>query len=403
MKPKVLLFIDSFHQGGTERQVVQLARLLAEGGRYEVHLACISREGVLRGEVERLGFRDIPEFPLTSFYDRNALTQLRRFARHLREREIDLIETHDFYTNIFGMAAAALARVPVRVASRRESDGVRTRAQRFAARRAFGLAHAVIANAEAVRREMISAGVPGAKIVTIHNGIDLARLAPASPLAPRAELLASLGVGAAPERRLVTVVANLRHEMKDQETFLRAARRVREVFPAVAFVLAGEGGRTELLRAYAAELGLAADVFFTGRCARVAELLAASEVCALSSKSGEGFSNSIAEYMAASRPVVATDVGGAREAIVEGETGYVVPAGDDRAMAERIVSLLADGARARSMGEAGLRRVRAEFSCAAQLARTEKLYERLLARGTRRARAGGALTAGAREGGLGGA
>jgi hypothetical protein len=67
MKPNVLLFIDSFAQGGTERQVVQLARLLTESGRYRIHLACLSREGVLRTEAEQLGFTDIPNFRLRVF------------------------------------------------------------------------------------------------------------------------------------------------------------------------------------------------------------------------------------------------------------------------------------------------------------------------------------------------
>jgi L-malate glycosyltransferase len=379
MKPNVLLFIDSFHQGGTERQVVQLARLLAESGRYRLHLACLNGAGVLRAEVERLGFTDIPEFPLTSFYDRNALKQLRRFTRLLRAREIDVVETHDFYTNIFGMAGATLARTPVRIASRRESDGVRTPAQRFVARRAFARAHVVIANAEAVRQELIKDGVRADKIITIYNGVDLARLAPPSA-APRAELLAALGLPVDRPRRFVTIVANLRHPMKDQQTFLRAARRVRAAVPDAAFVLAGEGELLETLRAYAAEQGIAADTFFLGRCARVGDLLAVSDVCVLSSKCGEGFSNAITEYMAAARPVVATDVGGAREAIVEGETGYVVPVGADEAMAAHIIALLTDPERARAMGAQGRRVIEEKFSCAVLLERMETLYEQLLTR-----------------------
>ena len=84
--------------------------------------------------------------------------------------------------------------------------------------------------------------------------------------------------------------------------------------------------------------------------------------------------------MAAERPVVATDVGGAREAVVEGETGFLVRAGDDEAMAERIAALLRDADKRRAMGERGRRIVEEKFSCEAQLRRTESLYERLLAR-----------------------
>ena len=379
MKPNVLLFIDSFAQGGTERQVVQLARLLKESGRYHIHLACLSGEGVLRAEAERLGFTDIPEFPLTSFYDRNMLVQLRRCAALIREREIDIVETHDFYTNIFGMTAATLARRRhgARIASRRETDGTKTRKQKWVQQRAFKLADAIVANAEAVRRELIRDGVEAAKIQTIYNGMDTSRVAPRPDLR-RADALALLGLPTDGERRFVSIVANMRHANKDQATFLRAARRVSEVVPEAAFVLAGEGGLRESLVALAAELGLAERAFFPGRCAHVPELLAVSEVCVLSSNGTEGFSNSIIEYMAAARPVVATDIGGAREAVVEGETGYIIRPGDEVALAERILSLLGDPERARRMGERGLQVVKEKFSCAAQVENVENLYERLL-------------------------
>ena len=389
MKPNVLLFIDSFNQGGTERQVVQLARLLKESGRYGVHLACLKGEGVLRAEAERIGFKDIPEFRLKSFRDPSALRQVRRFARLLKEREISLVETHDFYTNIFGMTGAALARTPVRIASRRETDGFRTAAQKWTERRAFNLSHAIIANSEAVRRQLIRDGVSGRKIVTVYNGMDTSRVAPRRDVR-HDETLAALGLPVGEKRRFVTIVANMHHEMKDQATFLRAAQRVHAEIPGAAFVLAGEGKLQNELRALAVELGLESDVFFTGRCANVADLLAVSDVCVLSSKGVEGFSNSIIEYMAAARAVVATDVGGAAEQVVEGETGYIVAPEDDETMATRIVVLLKDPLRAKEMGERGLRRVHEKFSCEVQLERTEALYERLLARASRRLKRAGA-------------
>lgn len=377
MKPNVLQLIDSFHQGGTERQAVQLARLLHESGRYSVHVACLNAEGVLGAEVSGLGLKEIPEFPLNSFYDRNMVKQLRRFTRFLREREIDILHTHDFYTNVFGMAGAALSRLNIaRIASRREIGGMRSRAQKFTQRRAFARADAVVANAEAVRRGLIAEGTKADKVWTIYNGLDLKRLAPPENY-NRHETLAELGLAEAAGRRLVTIVANMRHPVKDQRTFLRAAKHVKAEIADAAFVLAGEGELMESLRGFAAELGLESDALFIGRCARIAELLAASEVCVLSS-TNEGFSNSILEYMAASRAVVVTDVGGAREAVSEGSTGYIVPPGDDVAMAARIVKLLRDAGLAREMGCAGRRVVEEKFSCEAQLARTAELYERLL-------------------------
>lgn len=381
LKPNVLQLVGSFHQGGSERQAIQLTQLLRASDRYTIHLACLSPEGSLRKQVEDMGLADVPAFPLTSFYDSNAARQLFRFVKLLRARAIDIVQTHDFYTNVFGMAGAALAGVNVRIAARRETTGVRTKAQAKAERFAYTLAHAIVGNAEAVRRALISEGVNNKKIVTIHNGLDLSRIA-VSPTLTRTEMLARLNL---PDGyRFVTIVANLRHPVKDHETFLRAAARVVKAVPDAAFVLAGEGELVEPMRALAAELGLMDRAFFVGRCEHVNELLAVSNVCVLSSIA-EGFSNAILEYMGAARPVVATDVGGAREAIRDGVNGFVVPAKNPEAMAERIVEILSDADVAVSMGQAGLRIIEENFSLAAQLRRTEELYERLLSPKTREA------------------
>ena len=365
--------IDSFEQGGSERQAIQLVRQLHDSGNCGVRLACLQNKGSLRGEADRLGLGEIPEYPLTSFYDRNFVTQLRRLARFLKENEIDVVHTHDFYTNIFGMTAAALARVRARIAYKGETDGFRTSAQKRLERGAFRLAHRVVANSDAVRKQLMREGLSGEKVVRHYNGLDLKRVAVRSE-ARRNEILALLGL---PERRLVTIVANLQHPVKDHPTFLRAAALVRAEVPNAAFVIAGEGKLIEGLRALTAQLELERDVFFIGRCEKVAELLSVSDVCALSS-TAEGFSNSILEYMAAARPVVVTDVGGAREAVIEGETGYVVPAGDDRQMAERMITLLRNPKRARAMGERGKSIVAEKFSVERQLANTLDLYSDLL-------------------------
>jgi glycosyltransferase involved in cell wall biosynthesis len=97
----------------------------------------------------------------------------------------------------------------------------------------------------------------------------------------------------------------------------------------------------------------------------------------LSSKA-EGFANAILEYMAAGLPVVATDVGGAREAIAEDETGYLVASGDAEKMAERIIEVLNEPKRAREMGERGKLIAAEKFSCDRHLQNTLELYDELL-------------------------
>ena len=123
MKPNVLFIIDSFEQGGSERQALQLLRQLHASGRCRVHLACLQDRGSLRAEAEQLGIGEIFEYPLTSFYDLNFVRQLRRLRHFIKEHRIDVVHTHCFYTNIFGMTGAAWARVPARITSKGETEG----------------------------------------------------------------------------------------------------------------------------------------------------------------------------------------------------------------------------------------------------------------------------------------
>jgi glycosyltransferase involved in cell wall biosynthesis len=173
------------------------------------------------------------------------------------------------------------------------------------------------------------------------------------------------------------MVANFEYRVKDHPMLLRAAQRVKSKVPEAMFVIAGEGELRPETEKLASELGLNETCLFIGRCASVPELLAASDICVLSSQA-EGFSNSILEYMAAGRAVVATNVGGASEAIIEGETGHLVNAGDDRAMAERLISLLRDPEKSRTMGLNGRRRIEQRFSTENRLKTTIALYHRYL-------------------------
>src|SRR6185295_9495863 len=99
MKPNVLFIIDSFEQGGSERQALQLLRQLHESGRVNVRLACLQDKGSLKVEAEQLGIGEIHEYPLTSFYDLNFVKQVGRFVSYVKEHQIDVVHTHCFYTN----------------------------------------------------------------------------------------------------------------------------------------------------------------------------------------------------------------------------------------------------------------------------------------------------------------
>jgi L-malate glycosyltransferase len=358
--------------GGSERQAVQLTKLLHEDDSVNVFVATLSNEGVMRHELTEIGFSTIPEFKLNSFYDVNFFRQLKRCVKFIRENKIDVIHTSDFYTNVFGISAASIAKVKVRIASKRETGGNRTKFQELVERFAFRNANSIIVNSSAVKRHLLDRRVSSEKISVIHNGLDLERLTPG--LQNKQEIFEALGIKFAEGLRLITIVANLRHDVKNIPMFLRVAKTICDKHSDVKFVVAGEGGLEENLKAYAESLSVADRVEFIGHCDIVAELLSVSYICCLTSFS-EGFSNSIIEYMSASKPVIATNVGGASEAIREGESGYLVESDDDATMASRIEELLNDVEKTRKFGEKGREIAILEFSMASQLKRTLELYE----------------------------
>jgi glycosyltransferase involved in cell wall biosynthesis len=373
----VLFLVNSFDEGGTERQALHLARLLSERGGVRVHMATLNAGGALARLVAQLDVGAVPEYALRSFVDLQMARQLARCAAFIRQHRVQIVHTHGFYSNVFGMLAATLARAPIRIASKREGIENRTASQGRAERIAFRLAHAVVTNCHAVRAQLIAAGVRPRRILTIHNGIDPGRITPRTH--DRAEALSMLGLAPTPELRYVTLVANLRLAAKDHGTFLRSAQRVRREIADTRFLIAGDGSLLSEVRSFARRLGLERDVIFLGSCPYIAELLFISDVCVLSSVS-EGFPNAVLEYMSAGRPVIATRVGGIPEAIDDGETGLLVTPRDDVLMASGIVALLRNPDRARQIGSSAQAVVLERFSAARQLEGTLALYEKELRR-----------------------
>src|SRR6185369_11614523 len=136
---------------------------------YEVRLACLSPDGALRSTIDDLELGDIPSFPLTSFYNQNAIRQLGRLVRWLQTSGIDIVHTHDFYTNVFGMAGGSIARVPVRLASMRETAEMRSAAQKRVQKVAYSLAHHIVANSKAVENKLVADGIGPEKVSVIYN------------------------------------------------------------------------------------------------------------------------------------------------------------------------------------------------------------------------------------------
>ena len=207
--------------------------------------------------------------------------------------------------------------------------------------------------------------MPSAKIRTIHNGVDLEHYAYRGPREGRTDL------------RAVTV-ARL-DPVKDQATLLRAVRLIADKDPSFSIDVVGDGPSRSELETLRAELRLEHHCRFHGFQDDVRPFLAQADFFVLSSIS-EGIPLTLLEAMAMGLPGIATDVGGNREVIVPGETGYLIPVRSPAALAEAVLRLRAEPAGLEGLGQGSRRRVEEVFSLTAMVARYEALYLELLER-----------------------
>ena len=328
-KRRILIFTNSFRIGGSEGQAVQLIKHL-DRARFDIHVACFDREGPLLDQLPA-DVGEVPGFPLTGFANLNAVRQAAAFIAFLRKARIQILQTFDLYTNVFGLPLAQLAGVPVTVGSRRDHGVKRTAWQAQAERWSLRLAGRVVANAEAIKSRLVQDGsLPADRILVIKNGLDLSRF----PI-PHRSLQNSRGYDAHPV--VFAVVANLREE-KGHLMFVRAAQIVASACPEARFVLVGDGTMRQKIQESIKGLGLREKFHLMGAVKDVPQVLQGIDVV-VSPSDTEGLPNAVLEGMAASKAVVATDAGGTRELVMEGITGHLVPTGDVEGLASRMIAL----------------------------------------------------------------
>ncbi len=367
--------------GGTEHHFMTLSRSL-DAARFDQHFACLRRWGPF---VTELMERRIPltEYRVATFRSMNALLQQARLAQYVRRHAIDIVHTYSFYGNVFAVPPGRFA-APVVIASIRDRGPYLTAMQRRVQRHVCRLADCVLVNAEAVKQWLVGDGYDPAHIVVIPNGVDLA---PFGKSGDPAALRRSLGLAA--DTKLVAVVSRLT-ALKGIEDFLDAAAIVAAQRHDIRFLIVGEPSPIKN-RAYvdelelrASRLGIADRVIFTGLRSDVPALLSAVDVSVMPSLN-EALSNVLLESMAAGAAVVATDVGGTAEALVNGKNGLLIPPANPQTMAAAILHLIDNTPLARALGNQARRTISDRFSLDRMVAATETLYDDLLSRKQRSA------------------
>lgn len=360
--------------GGKERRLTELLRAIQRQPSFQVELVLLSQK-VDFPQVFTLG---IPIHYITrrSRKDWRTFQQLLRICRRFRP---DIIHSWESMCSVLAVPAALyvgarlvngmITNVPTRLRFM-SKPWVRSRLT-------FPFSDAVVANSRAGLRAYRA---PRRRSYFIPNGFDPARL---EHLTGRSELRAKFGL----ERPHVVGMVASCSSNKDYRSFLSAARLVLKARRDVTFVAVGGGPLIEELRSRAADLE-PAGFQFTGQQSDVESIINLFDVGVLMTNShlqAEGLSNSIMEYMALGKPVVASLGGGTEEIVTHGQTGFLIPAGDARQLAEKILFLLEHPRAAATMGAAGRHRIFTEFSLDKMTERYAQLYRSCLLPAVRKA------------------
>jgi glycosyltransferase involved in cell wall biosynthesis len=364
-KLTILHTIETSGPGGAENVLLLLAsRLDPERFRSVV---VINEPGWLEDRLRDLGLQTV-RVQWNSWWD---FRLPRALARVVKDEKIDLIHSHLPDQNFYACLASRLSRCPAIVTYHGPvelSDSGTLRGW-LKLQLVKHTARKVVVVCDFVRDMLKTIGFPEKILHRIYNGIETSRFTTAAVGRLRRELKCP------PETVLIGMVANVRAP-KGHEYFIRAARLIADRHPNTYFVISGDLHKTLAppLFQLVSDLGLQDRLKFLGYRDDVPFILSDLDIFVLPSTS-EGFPLVVLEAMACGKPVIATRCGGASEAVVEGQTGFMVPVADAPAIASRVIELLNQKEQSASMGQAARLRIESEFSVQAMVANYERLYE----------------------------
>lgn len=370
---KIVHVLDNLRMGGTELNAVRTMERL-DSDAYEVSLLCLQPEGPLRPRLDAAGI-PVRGIPVPSLVSMAALRRGMEIRALARSGGADVVHAHDPYANVLAAPWVRLAGRGAVIASHRWWRQVHAPRVRVANRLAYRFADRVLANSESVGELVVrEEGVGRERLVVIPNFVDAAAF---EPLSPERRAVLRARVGLQPGDVAVGVVANL-YPVKNHAMLVRAAAQLAARWPCVHWVFIGEGAERPALEHAAREAGIADRVHLPGHVAHEPGLPGIFDIAVLASRE-EGFPNYVVEAMAAGRPIVATQVGGVADAVVEGETGLLVPSGDAERLAAGVATLLREPSLQVSMGAAGQRRARERYHADVVMRTLGRLYEELAA------------------------
>jgi glycosyltransferase involved in cell wall biosynthesis len=378
--PRILHYLSSTVRAGAEEHALSLVTRLGEYGFTPYLAAPTPLLETMAAELARAGVRRLA-IEAVSPFDLREAARLR--SALIRER-IDIVHSHMFHASCFASPVARSAGVPcvVETCHGREAwrQGKRLKGHFWFDRQIGRLVDRYIAVSHASARHLQeSKRILARKITVIHNGRDLVNFRPPTPR-DTAVARAQLGLCAGP---VILTVARL-DEQKGHRFLIDALGPLVRFQPHLVALFVGDGPLERELKAQSDAAGLTDHIRFLGYRADVARCLAAADVVALPSLY-EGLPLAAIEALGAARPVVATEVDGTPEVVVDGDSGLLVPPADPVATAMAIKRLLDDPQLAARLAANGRAFAERHFDIRIQVARTVAVYDELTGGATRRA------------------
>lgn len=365
-KIRLMQIVQDLDLGGLQQVVLNLCRTL-DRSRFDIAVLCLRERGRYAEDIEALG---IPVYLLEQKPKGVDYFGFLKVARLLKEKRIDVIHTHNTQAFFDGTLAAIFARVPTTIHTdhaRSFPDKTRYMIAEWAMSQ---FAYKVVGCSEHTSQQLIEyEKISARKIVTIPNGIDPSRFEITFDKASKRREL-----GIAPEGPVIGLAVRL-SDQKGVTFLLQAMPEILHHHPDTTLLIVGDGELKTDLQREAETLGISARVIFCGPRKDIPELLKLLDVYVLPSK-WEGLPMVILEAMATGCPVVATNVGGNASAVINGQTGTLVPSEDPKALSSAIIPLLTSSQLRAQYAAAGRALFDAKFSAHIMTRQYEQLYQR---------------------------
>ena len=363
---KICYIIGQLGKGGAERQLYELVKGI-DRKKFEPIVISLSQGGYWSEKFRKLNVQMIE---LERKKNRE-FTRLFKLIKLLKSIKPDIIHTYMFTANSYGRIAAFIAGTPIIIASERSSIEIGKDKNRFGIyidKLLASFTHGIICNSQKASESLVKRySFNAKKIFTVHNGINVAGFLKKPSYNPKKKLV----------QKIVGAVGRLQ-PVKNHRLFLDMAKIVSEKSDnnSIKFAIVGEGVLRNELEEYSQHLRIENKIVFLGERNDIPDLLQSMDIFVMTSLY-EGMSNAIMEAMAAGLPVVATEVGGNSELVIDGETGFLCPSNDAMALADRVASLINSEKESERMGENGRKRMLNEFGIEKMIKETENIYMKL--------------------------